>query len=146
MQGRRFSRPKRLNAYREWLKQFAGDAEALGPRVAGAWLPRESADDLLLDTVMLRLRLGSGLDLRQLAAAHPQGDEAADVVRRALAPHIARGWVLADNGSSSRGSSSGGSGGEVQRVRLADPQGFVVSNDIISDVFAAFDLTDGQDV
>ena len=27
-------------------------------------------------------------------------------------------------------------------LRLADPLGLVVSNDIISDVFAAFDLTD----
>lgn len=130
------------------MEQYAGDAARRGPQVAGAWLPPESADDRLLDTVMLRLRLGEGLDLRQLAAGHPQGDEAADVVRAALAPHIARGWVLADAGGG--GGAAGGGGealppGAVQRVRLADPQGFVLSNDIISDVFAAFDLTAGDD-
>ena len=134
LQGRRFSRPKRLNAYKEWLKQFAadGEREAAGGGVAGSWLPRQSSDELLLDTIMLRLRLGDGLDLRQLAASHVEGEEAAERVRAALRPHIERGWVVA----------GGGGGGEVQRVRLADPQGFVVSNDIISDVFAAFDITE----
>ena len=133
LQGRRFSRPKRLNAYKEWLKQFAadGEREGAGGGVAGSWLPRQSSDDLLLDTIMLRLRLGDGLDLRQLAASHVEGDEAAERVRAALRPHIERGWVVASGG-----------GGGVQRVRLADPQGFVISNDIISDVFAAFDITE----
>lgn len=144
------------------MEQYAADAARDGPQVAGAWLPPESADDLLLDTVMLRLRLGEGLDLRHLAAGHPQGGEAADVVRAALAPHIAAGRALADAGDTSAAASSGGAsssssgsrpsagGGAlpletVQRVRLADPQGFVLSNDIISDVFAAFDLTAGED-
>lgn len=71
-QGRRFSRPKRLNSYRQWVEQYAGDAERQGPQVAGSWLPRESGDDKLLDTIMLRLRLADGLDLRQLAAQHAQ--------------------------------------------------------------------------
>jgi oxygen-independent coproporphyrinogen-3 oxidase len=102
--------------------------------VAGSWLPRQRSDDLLLDTIMLRLRLGDGLDLRQLAASHVEGEEAAERVRAALRPHIERGWVVASGGS--------GGGGGVQRVRLADPQGFVISNDIISDVFAAFDITE----
>ncbi|KAI3430406.1 hypothetical protein D9Q98_005001 [Chlorella vulgaris] len=131
LQGRRFSRPKRLNAYKEWLKQFAADAVRLGPQVAGCWMPAESADDRLLDTVMLRLRLGDGLDLRQLAAGHPQGDEASALVLQALKPHVERGWVLVDGGGSSIDS--------VTTVRLADPHGLVVSNDIISDVFAALD-------
>ncbi|PRW32956.1 activating signal cointegrator 1 complex subunit 3 isoform B [Chlorella sorokiniana] len=149
LEGRRFSRPKRLNAYRQWVEQYAGDGEAQDPQVAGSWLPRESGDDRLLDTVMLRLRLADGLDLRQLATQHAQGEEAADIVLHALQPHIARGWVLADRGagwsSGSGGSGSGGGEGAVQRVRLADPQGFLVSNDIISDCFAAFDITSQDD-
>lgn len=71
-QGRRFSRPPRLNSYCQWVEQYAGDAEHQGPQVAGSWLPRESGDDKLLDTIMLRLRLADGLDLRQLAAQHVQ--------------------------------------------------------------------------
>lgn len=161
LQGRRFSRPKRLNAYRSWLQGYAGDAAARGPQVAGAWLPRESDDDRLLDTIMLRLRLADGLDLCQLARQHPQGGEAADLLRAALAPHAARGWVLThgthDGGGGSKGSasssssndgssgrSSGGGGGlaDMDWVRLADPDGFIVSNDIISDCFAALDVTE----
>ncbi|KAL4422677.1 hypothetical protein ABPG75_008874 [Micractinium tetrahymenae] len=154
LQGRRFSRPKRLNAYRTWLQGYTADAAAQGPQVAGAWLPRESADDKLLDTVMLRLRLADGLDLCQLAAQHPQGGEAGELLRAALAPHIARGWVIARGGGEggeregSAGSSSSTSGGgtadgrgSIEWVRLADPDGFIVSNDIISDCFAALDVT-----
>lgn len=67
----------------------------------------------------------------------------------ALQPHIRRGWVLTDHGSGWSIGSGGSSGGEgavaVQRVRLADPQGFLVSNDIISDCFAAFDITSQDD-
>lgn len=80
---------------------------------------------------MLRLRLADGLHLGQLAAGHPQGDEAAELVLSALRPHTERGWVRLDGG--------GDSGGLV--ARLADPQGLVMSNDIISDVFAALDVT-----
>ena len=139
VQGRRFSRPKRLGEYSKWVEQYTAAAVADGGGaagaagapsvVAGSWMPRESADDRLLETVMLRLRLGDGLDLRQLAAQHVQGEEAADAVLAALQPHIDRGLVLASGG-----------GGAVERVQLADPRGLVVSNDIISDVFAAFDL------
>lgn len=132
LQGRRFSRPKRLNAYKQWLQQYVADAERLGPGVAGAWLPQESADDALLDTVMLRLRLADGLHVGQLAAEHPQGEDAAALVLSALRPHVERGWVRLDGGGE-------GSGGPV--ARLADPQGLVMSNDIISDVFAALDVT-----
>lgn len=85
---------------------------------------------------------------QQLKTAHPsncprpQGEEAADIVLGALRPHMQRGWVLADRGD---GWGGGGGEGEVRRVRLADPHGFLVSNDIISDCFAAFDITSQDD-
>lgn len=95
-QGRRFSRPKRLNSYRQWVEQYAGDAELQGPQVAGSWLPRESGDDKLLDTIMLRLRLADGLDLRQLAAQHAQvggcGRRARRFSTHAQACGRARAW------------------------------------------------------
>lgn len=57
LQGRRYSRPKGMRAYREWVAGLAAAAAAGGPRVPGSELPPESPDDLLLDTIMLRLRL-----------------------------------------------------------------------------------------
>lgn len=105
-----------------------------------------------------------GLDLRTITGKSADGEALSRVVLRSLEPHIEAGLVqcLTEEdeqreqqqraGASGRGGSGaaderaaaqqrqqGPSGGEVVRVRLTDPQGFVVSNDIISDVFAALD-------
>ena len=94
---------------------------------------------------MLRLRLSDGLDLAQLGARF--GARAAAAAAAAVAPHVGAGLaeVVADRppawGSGARGHAAGveggreGLGGSV--VRLTDPEGFLVSNDVISDVFAA---------
>jgi coproporphyrinogen III oxidase-like Fe-S oxidoreductase len=82
--------------------------------------------DRLLDAVMLQLRLGQGLDLDSVAASH--GAAAADAIRRAVRQHEASGLVKLATGP------DGGT-----RCRLTDPEGFLMSNDIISDVFAALD-------
>eukprot|EP00887_Chlorella_sp_A99_P000273 scaffold13.g273.t1 len=175
LEGRRFSRPKRLGDYRTWVAQLgAGAAAARAAQVPGTDLPAESANDWLLDTVMLRLRLADGLDLDWLAGWHPQGQEAAAIVLSALERHIEAGLVQRDRTGSSAGPAGagapteaarpagaspegagrpaaagerGGGGGGVHalgRVRLADPDGFIVSNEIISDVFAALDITSSQ--
>ena len=72
----------------------------------------------------MQLRLGAGLDLDAVAASH--GEAAAEAIRRAVRQHEAKGLVVFEQGSC----------GEA-RCRLADPEGFLLSNDIISDVFAA---------
>ena len=101
---------------------------AEGGGLPGAEQEPQAPDDDLLDTVMLRLRLADGLDLAAVAGQH--GEVAATAIRRALEPHMARGLVAAaDLG---RQSARAGS-----RFRLTDPAGFLVSNDVISDVFAA---------
>ena len=82
--------------------------------------------DRLLDAVMLQLRLGQGLDLASVAASH--GVAAADAIRRAVRQHEASGLVTLTAGL--YGS---------QHCRLTDPEGFLMSNDVISDVFAALD-------
>lgn len=116
---------------------------------------------------MLRLRTADGLDMASFAAVF--GDEAAGAVRRALEAHVARGVVLelprlgddgenvvgsstsetgtiippkAGNLKSHSGSSMSGEGKWDFRIRLSDPEGFLVSNSIISDVFAAFSFKD----
>lgn len=99
--------------------------------VAGGEQPPESREERLLDTVMLRLRLRDGLNLALLGGAY--GDDAAATVRRALAAYWMAGAIEGLDGS---GKLCGVSEAEV--VRLADPQGLLLSNDVISDVFAAF--------
>ena len=107
--------------------------------------------DALLDTVMLRLRTADGLDMASFSASF--GPEAASAVHAALGEHIRRGLVhemprlpvLSDD-DDDEGIKALGHDGDRQirdeewdlRVRLSDPDGFLLSNSIISDVFAAF--------
>ena len=94
---------------------------------------------------MLRLRLSDGLDLAQLGARF--GAQQAAAAAAALAPHVGAGLaeVIADRGHAlgcaprARGAGAEGGGEDLSGcvVRLTDPEGFLVSNDVISDVFAA---------
>jgi len=138
LQGRRFSRPAKMKEYVAWAQQLQqqaqGQADGAGQGatrgegcVPGSHLPPESKEDQLLDTIMLRLRMADGLDLGQLSSSY--GVEVADRVRAALHKHKATGCVQ------ELSTPSGGA-----QVRLSDPQGFLLSNDIISDVFAEFDM------
>ena len=74
------------------------------------------AEDLL-DSIMLSLRLSSGLDLLSLDA------EIASKVVAAVKDHAKEGLVVLDDKS----------------LRLKDPEGYLLSNTIISDIFAALD-------
>jgi oxygen-independent coproporphyrinogen-3 oxidase len=138
--GRRFSRPKGLAGYYAWSEGYAAAGAAAGAAgsvhagaLGGEEQPPEAPEERLLDTVMLRLRLRDGLDLARLEAEH--GAEAAGTVRAALAAYRLPGAV--------EGLTAGGGPcavADASVVRLSDPQGLLLSNDIISDVFAAFEL------
>ncbi|KAI8470941.1 MAG: radical SAM enzyme [Monoraphidium minutum] len=150
LDGRRYSRPKALPGYEAWVGSFAAAAAAGGPGagLAGAEAARESKEERLLDALMLGLRTADGVDIASLRMEH--GAAALAPALPVLRRHTAAGLVqLRSSGSSSSGGGSGagpaataGAGpadgeGEVLSARLADPDGFLFSNDIISDVFAA---------
>lgn len=100
--------------YTAWVGSLQGSP----PGVPGLHLPSEQPEDALLDMVMLRLRTADGLDVQRVEAVF--GADMAAEVERGLAPHVCRGLAVWD--------------GRV--VRLTDPDGFLVSNDVIADVFA----------
>lgn len=83
-----------------------------------------SPTEQLLDTVMLQLRLATGLDVDAVARQH--GEALKQKMQEAVRQHEAQGLVLYHRGQR----------GEL-RCRLSDPEGFLLSNDIISDIFAA---------
>jgi oxygen-independent coproporphyrinogen-3 oxidase len=104
---------------------------------------------------MLRLRTSDGLDMCSFSGAY--GAEAASTVMQAVQKHMDSGLVLKLPRLQDRGNSSGscattctdiGMIADSQptalppswdfRIRLSDPEGFLLSNSIISDVFAAF--------
>lgn len=136
LEGRRFSRPRRLAAYLKWLEDMETWAAAApeGNKehgiVPGSEVAQETPADVLTDTIMLRLRLSDGLDLRQLAASFVDGPDAVGFIIEALKVHEDAGRVVFEWDDQDR---------EVVKVRLTDPAGFVMSNDVISDVFAALD-------
>jgi coproporphyrinogen III oxidase-like Fe-S oxidoreductase len=113
--GVRFNRPSKLGKYYQWVEGLVNQ------EVGGVSEQAETEEDALLNTVMLRLRTADGLDTRSFASRF--GDEAASTVLCSLQKHISSGMVLRT---------------DDHRLRLSDPRGFLLSNVIISDVFAAF--------
>ncbi len=82
---------------------------------------KDLEEDRLLDKVMLRLRLADGLDLRDVEAEF--GKKRADLIRKAVEGHELKKTVHYDGCT----------------IRLTDPEGYLFSNDIISDIFAKLD-------
>ena len=84
---------------------------------------KDKASELeeLLDMCMLRLRLSDGLDLDMLNLKF--GSKATKSIAKALSPHLQEGLVCSNQ----------------RIISLKDPEGFLMSNDIISDIFAELD-------
>ena len=133
LQGRRFSRPRRLGAYLKWLQELeaksAEESNAGRPVIPGEEAVVESAEDRLTDTIMLRLRLADGLDLEALRSDFVDGADVVDVILEAVAKHSEQGRAMIETSSAD--------GKTATRIRLTDPEGFLVSNDVISDIFAS---------
>lgn len=111
---------------------------ALSPQPPPTPTPR----DVLLEVVMLRLRTREGLDLREVASRWGEGE--ARAVVEALAPSVAAGLASEETAEKSSVSSSPPSSSSPPPpvwpvVRLTDPEGFLVSNSVISDVFVGLD-------
>jgi coproporphyrinogen III oxidase-like Fe-S oxidoreductase len=117
---KRFSRPSSLQDYTQWIESLDKgevDREIVDNLLGDACSTAEQPD--ILEYVMLALRTSDGFDLKHTRICY--GDTACDRILRALRAYIDQGLVqLTEKG-----------------VRLSDPDGFLVSNDIISTVFAA---------
>ena len=108
--GQRFSRPRTRREYYAWLE-------------AGAVIdaPEISFTDYLLETLMLGLRLASGVNLAQFS---PQVQQA---ILSAVKPYLQRGWVEIT-----------GRDNQSAKLRLSDPEGFLFSNTILATLFEKF--------
>lgn len=127
--GRRFARPRTLEDYRLWVKALpaARLADAIASGDDGQAAADAAREDRLLDAaqegVMLALRTSDGLDMEDFRGAF--GAEAEQVVRASLGAWTAQGLVCEERG------------GRV--LRLAAPRGFMMSNDVLSTLFADLD-------
>ncbi|WP_096595323.1 radical SAM family heme chaperone HemW [Calothrix sp. NIES-2098] len=107
IEGKRFTRPRKTKEYYQWVK-------------AGCVVDCEvtPADEVLLETLMLGLRLAEGVNLSTLAAEF--GEKKVEEIHKFLQPYLAKGWVEIVEG----------------QLRLSDPQGFLFSNVVLAELFA----------
>ncbi|MEB3312784.1 MAG: radical SAM family heme chaperone HemW [Cyanobacteriota bacterium] len=116
-QQQRVSRPRTLANYGAWVEQFEA-------RLGQHPDPTTPPLDQFLETLMLGLRLRQGIEATRLRSQSP--DHTWEQLGNILKGHVARGWVITE----------GPSWGELDRLRLSAPEGFLFSNQILADCFA----------
>jgi coproporphyrinogen III oxidase-like Fe-S oxidoreductase len=109
--GRRFTRPRTRREYFQWVEE-GGIVD----------VPETTEIDRLLETLMLGLRLGEGVDLGVIERDF--GSEVKKSIIEVLQPRIRQGMVVFE---------------EDRRVRLTDPEGFLFSNQVLTDLFDHFE-------
>ncbi|MBF2078607.1 MAG: coproporphyrinogen III oxidase [Synechococcales cyanobacterium T60_A2020_003] len=118
--GHRFTRPRKRQAYEEWVQGLTETRVIQQVQTMG---------DRLLDTLMLGLRLAEGIDLTVIAADF--GDAILNRLLSVVAPFQEQGWVAVD-------APKEGKEAQAQHLRLTDPEGFLFSNVVLSTLFEAF--------
>ncbi|NER24088.1 MAG: coproporphyrinogen III oxidase [Symploca sp. SIO1C2] len=128
VQGYRFTRPRTRKEYYLWVKKLM-EADGILD------CPHTPAEDILLETLMLGLRLAEGLNLSILTRQF--GEATLEKIWACLQPHYRHGWVevLDTEGQpvklqeASRLPITG-------KLKLTDPEGFLFSNTVLADLFA----------
>jgi putative oxygen-independent coproporphyrinogen III oxidase len=141
VQGVRLTRPRKTREYYEWVREFEritsqsilGGNQQNGDRSIEQNF-QISENEVLLETLMLGLRLASGLSLSDLADKF--GQKTVDKIWNCLQPYRLQGWVEIVR---SDGLIANFVEGDLLplsgNLRLSDPEGFLFSNTILSDLF-----------
>lgn len=118
LQGDRVARPRKTGEYYAWVEQ-------------GSATPPAGSTPDLLETLMLGLRLAAGIDLATLQELF--GTDAIARLWHCLQPFIHQGWVTLSPPSPSTQVPTSGI------LRLTDPEGFLLSNVVLTAIFETFD-------
>lgn len=125
----RFSRPKRLKEYAEWVQRLEDGTASYGTSDV-------DVKDMAMDVVMLSLRTATGLNLKEFGREF--GWQLAGTLCEAFRPFVDKGLVIPldqDRRALSGKDFEFGNGGGTSFVRLSDPDGFLLSNELISVAF-----------
>ena len=107
----RFTRPRTRQDYYQWIQHgYIIDTPVL------------ELEEMFLETLMLGLRLSTGLNMGQLATEF--GQDLANWTWQNLQPYEKQGWVEFTNYL-----------GAVDGIKLSDPEGFLFSNTILANLF-----------
>jgi putative oxygen-independent coproporphyrinogen III oxidase len=110
----RFTRPRQRQTYAEWVQHYVDANGAID-------CPTTEQPERLLDTLMLGLRLAEGLSLGKLAEEF--GERSLQQILSCVKPFQRQGWVKLTKTSTH------------ERLRLTDPEGFLFSNVVLSQLF-----------
>ncbi|MEO0520449.1 MAG: radical SAM family heme chaperone HemW [Cyanobacteria bacterium P01_A01_bin.116] len=127
----RIDRPRTQATYQQWVAQFI----AQGGQTQDALL---SPAERVAEGIMVGLRLQAGISLAEVHQVH--GERGLAQLERAIAPHIDNQWVVVENALSAN--SNVKKLEPTSRLRLSDPEGFLMSNVVIVDSFNALDADD----
>uniref|UniRef100_A0A0D9XYD1 Radical S-adenosyl methionine domain-containing protein 1, mitochondrial n=1 Tax=Leersia perrieri TaxID=77586 RepID=A0A0D9XYD1_9ORYZ len=134
--GVRFSRPRRMKEYADWVQRLENGAWS---HVSG----NAGMKDMAMDVVMLSLRTAWGLDLRSFNKSF--GRSLTESLCNTFRPFVETGLVIAMDMERRALHPSdleldlqheGGIGSRVAFIRLSDPDGFLLSNELISLAFS----------
>lgn len=121
VQGQRFTRPRKTREYYAWVEKLIAAQGVID-------CPQTPADEVLLETLMLGLRLAEGVHLPTLTEQF--GKEVLEQINKCLQPYQPKGWVeIGANEEQTLLS-------DAEYLRLTDPEGFLFSNIILSDLFS----------
>lgn len=135
LNGVRYSRPRTQADYRQWVTALVDrhgiiDASPL------------SSNEVLLDTLMVGLRLAEGIDLAELAQQF--GDRTVHQLLDCLQPYRHKQWVEVDSPSTPTFPKPQQDWPQPTtlhpglRLRFTDPEGFLFSNVVLSEIFSIF--------
>lgn len=126
-QQKRFNRPRTRKTYYEWVKQGSLiDTEEIGE------------NDYLLETLMLGLRLSEGIQISELSQKF--GDQITIRIVESLTEFISQGLVIVDRQSDTCEPEAASANflNKMSRLKITDPEGFLLSNTILASLFNVF--------
>lgn len=142
--GKRYTRPRLMRDYEQWVQNFMQTNEfdvEMGIKKGTSNSDTEILDDAL-ETIMLRLRTSDGLDLNEFYFAF--GKSHTNKLLNALLPDFSSYLIVWSDGlelprlDATSLLDNVVSDQKKIIIRLNDPEGYLISNSIISSVFSKF--------
>ena len=124
----RIDRPRTQKSYQAWVETFVKN----GGRTAD---PVIDAEEQVVELIMMGLRLLSGVVLEDVYKIY--GERGLQELSKAIAPYLQSGWLTVK--SASLGISNAVGLEPTDRIQLSDPEGFLMSNVVITDAFNALE-------